>query len=77
MDRNHNDLKFKYEALNMTVYILHNEKQLSLTVADSNNIARLKSDIKNGLKCHPHRKKHVVFHPGRIRMDELAFLILL
>ena len=52
--------------------ILHNEKQLFSTIRNVNNIARVKSAVKQSLNCQRRDRRHVECQPSRMTKDEKA-----
>ena len=54
------------------IQLLQNEKQLFSTTRNANNFARVKSTVKQSLKCQRHHRKHVECQPARMRKVEQA-----
>ena len=54
------------------IQLLQNEKQLFSTIRNANNVARVKSTVKQSLKCQRRHRKHVECQPARMKKDEQA-----
>ena len=50
--------------------LLQNEKQLFCTIRNANNVAKVKTFMKNDLKCERRDQRHVECQPARMRKDE-------
>ena len=52
--------------------LLQNDTQLFCSIRNVNNVARVKSALKNNLNCHRRHRKHIECQPARMKKDEQA-----
>ena len=52
--------------------LLQNNTQLFCTIRNVNNVARIKTALKNSLNCHHRHQKHLKCQPARMKKNEQA-----
>ena len=66
LDRNNHESELGW------IQLLQNEEQQFSTTRNANNVARVKSSVKQSLKCQHRHRKHVECQPAGMKKDEQA-----